>query len=88
MVKQSLQDSSSTIQSISDGDKKVHAFPKDMGPKVKKIERQEFELGFYYIAVQHVNLYTTKIPSLWIGACLTNNVLYKVPRSTVGWFGI
>ena len=42
--------------------KRFHAFPKSISPKVKLIARLEFELTYNYVAVQHINHYTKKIP--------------------------
>ena len=49
-LKPSLWDSSGTISPIAgEGDKGVHAFPKDINPKVNVRDRQEFELVYNYI---------------------------------------
>ena len=51
-------------------DKRVHAFPKGINPKVNLIARLKFELTCYNVAVQNVSHYTTKTcPSTAICGC-------------------
>ena len=42
-------------------DKRIHTFPKGIGPKMNVIARLEFELVYYEVEVQHVNHYATGI---------------------------
>ena len=35
------------------GDKRVHTFPKGIGPKVNVIMRAEFELAYFEVTVKH-----------------------------------
>ena len=41
-------------------DKRVHAFPKSISPKVNVIARLEFELAYSEVAILNVNHYTTE----------------------------
>ena len=40
----------------------VHVFPNGISPKMYAIGRQEFELDYYNVAVQHVSHYITENP--------------------------
>ena len=45
-------------------DKRVHAFPKSIGPSLNVIMRREIELAYYNVAVQHFCHYITGTPPL------------------------
>ena len=44
---------------------RVHAFRKDISPKINVIVRLEIELAYPNVVVQHVNRYTTGTRSFW-----------------------
>ena len=43
-------------------DREVHAFPKDVSPKMNEIEPLEFELAYLEPAIQRVSYYNTAAP--------------------------
>ena len=56
------KNSSSTILTHSWRDKRVHAFPKVICPKVNVKAELEFKLTYYSIAVKQVSHYATETP--------------------------
>ena len=43
--------------------KRVHAFLKDISPKVNVIAQLDFELAYFDVAVKYINHYATRTPS-------------------------
>ena len=60
-------------------DKEVHMFSSYISLKVNVIERLEFELAYYNVAVQHVSYYITRTP---LSKYLTGTVIFNsfLPR--------
>ena len=50
---------STFLKAQSSEDKVIHTFLKSIGPKVNLIDRLEFELAYYDVAVEYISHYAT-----------------------------